>query len=87
MSTPTKKKKYQVTLTIADKKYAGKGESVFEALNEIKLSGKIVSRGTISVSYGEKKAEKIMYVHQLKRTFYSELSKQIWGKRFETMLV
>lgn len=75
MPTTTKKKAVKeprctVVVTINGKSYTGKGNTVLEALRSIPKPAKIMAKGTVKVSDGDKSNEIQLTTVRMKRLFY-----------------
>lgn len=81
---PSKTKEYTVTVSL-DKKYTGKGLTMFEALKAIPEPIKIVSKGMVKVSYGDKKLEESWMPVKIRRLF-RPLSQQVMAKQLDYLL-
>jgi len=78
---------YKAVLTMAGNNYIGKGKTLFEAMDAIKLEWhNIKAKGVFKISKGKLSAEKLFYLKQLKRIYANKLTKQLWAKRLELFL-
>ena len=55
---------------------------MLEALNNLEQPPKIVSKGILRIQVGDKKRERPMVIHQMKRLFYP-LAQQVIAKQLE----
>ena len=69
------------------KEYKGEGDSVYDAISNIPLDWtQIKTKGTIKVSQGKKKAEKLFYAQMLKAIFASKMRRMAWAKNLNFLL-
>ena len=81
------KPKYQAILEMVGLKYTGEGETLFDAINAIKLEWHdIKGKGVMTIIYGKQKAEHLFYIKQLKMIFANKIAKQMWAKRLALFL-
>ena len=59
------------SLQYAGKKLVGKGKTPLEALRAIPVPDKIMSKGILTITQGDKKKELLFYPAKLKRIFYA----------------
>lgn len=78
---------FEVTLTIGDKEFKSKGETLFEALMDIN-PGKtdITYKGIFVIKKNKKIHEQLMFVAPLRRFFFGDLPRKIWAKRWEVAM-
>ena len=63
-------KAYSVTLKLEDgREFSGKGDTLLEAMSQIKLDEIIVNLGTLTVTYKDKKVEQVVNASRLQRMF------------------
>ena len=81
------KNEYKAILEMAGNKYEGKGETIFDAMNAIKLEWHdIKAKGVFIILHGNQKAEKLFYLPQLKRIFANDLTMRMWAKNLSLFL-
>lgn len=82
-----KPKAYSVFLDVSGKKVKLKGDTIFEALDQIKPAI-VKSKAVIVVRKGKAKTKEIiLYPHQLKRLAVSKTMKLIMEKRLNDLLI
>lgn len=62
--------KYVISLQLGGKTLVGKGATTLEALRNIPVPEKIVGKGIIEITHGDKKKEMLFMPARLKRLFY-----------------
>lgn len=73
---------FKIKLEMLGKEYAGKGETIQEAIEDIGLTGfDIKAKGLITVKKGRKKAERLLYLPQLRRMMTTKLGRQLLAKQ------
>lgn len=76
-----KSDKYILTITLGDDVLKGEGNTALQALKSIKQPVKIFTKGTIRLTYKDKKMEQTWLPFRIKRLFYpiaqSLLAKQL----------
>ena len=85
---------FTATLTVQDyhsevpeKSYAGSGDTIFDAISNIPFDrSKFKIKAVLTVSDGEKKAERLFYVAKLKAIFASKPIRQVYAKQFQMLL-
>lgn len=75
------KNKYSVIIKTNHDTYEGTGETAVEALRSIPKPLKVMWRAMVSVTYGKKKIETLMYPVRLKRLFYNKMFQEIHMKK------
>lgn len=70
-------KKYSLKIETVGKTYEAKGDTPLEALLSIPKPLKVMYRGIVTLSQGDKKVETIMWPVRLKRLFYNKLFQQV----------
>ena len=75
---------YSVSLAVNDKTFVSAGETIIEALNNIKIEPtrgvlKIYTKGILKVRKGDKEVERLLFIRQMSRLFgeASKLGKEI----------
>lgn len=86
VDAPNEEKKYSLTLTLSDKTYSATGDTVLEAITQIKPE-KIRSKGVFTVTKGTQKKEGQMFVIKLKHLLGNNLAKIIWSHRIEKSFI
>lgn len=81
----SEKSKYNVVLKIDSKEYKASGDSVYDAINKLKLE-KITYKGLLKVSKGKLTFEKLYFVPKLRLLLGNDVAKQVAGKFFEQLL-
>lgn len=76
---------YFISLTFGDKVYEGSGTTLLDALKAVPVPVKIVSKGLLKVTDGEKKFEQMWVPVRIKRLF-RPLSQATQAKMLEYLL-
>lgn len=83
--TPIKTKKYKLTIDLAGSILKGSGGTALEALQSITKPVKIVTKGQVTMTCGDKKMTKIMQPVEVKKLFYP-LAQKIHAKKLDYLL-
>lgn len=68
---------FSVTITMGTDVYKGEGETALAALSVIPKPVKIMAKGVVRITDGEKVKEVLMYPLRLRRLFYNKLFQEI----------
>ncbi len=78
---------YKVVLVMAGNDYTGKGKTLLDALNDIKIDWiQIKAKGVIRVSKGKQSIERLFQMKQLRRIFVNKIMRLVGAKRLELFL-
>ena len=80
--SPLVKGDYHVSLTCGEDVYEGSGDSVIDAFQAMPLRPKVLSKGMLRVSHGEKKLERLLYPNQVRKVLGFRIQRAIWAKLF-----
>ena len=61
---------YLISLKLGDETYEGSGETSFQALQSVKKPAKLMGKGIVTITQGDKKKVRVLMPVQLKRLFY-----------------
>jgi len=81
----TEEKSFTVSLSLGDKIYTGYGENTLSALRSIVPPIKIFTKGTITVTDGQKQMKQTWMPVKLKRLFYP-LSQPVLAKQLTYLM-
>lgn len=70
IKNPYVKNLFVITIKLGNETYTSKGETMLEAVTSMELPRKIVTKGLLTVTHGEKKGEKMLMPLFLRRIFY-----------------
>lgn len=65
-----KKDLYSLLLTVGKEKYESSGETMLEALERLPKPETVFLLGTLTVSHGENKRERLLNVREVRRLFF-----------------
>jgi len=84
----TKKKKYKVVLKVLGKRWESKGETLLEALQDLKLTWEqIKGKGTLNIYVnGKKKHEHLFTMVIIRRILSNKIIKTHWAKSLEFLI-
>lgn len=77
---------YEISLKLGDKLIKGAGTTVLEALQSMPKPAKIMAKGVLTLSKGDKKEEQLMYPPRIKRLFYSPSLLSVIAKQLSKTL-
>ncbi len=80
-----KEKTYSLNLSLGDKTYKGKGETMLEALKDLKMPVKIMSKAILTISDGERSYGLDYLPLKTKRLFWKN-AQPILAKQFMMLL-
>ena len=79
--------KYKVVLKVLGERWEAKGETMLEALQNLKLSWEqIKGKGTLTVYKGNKKHEHLMNMSLIRKILSNKIVKIYWVKNLEKLL-
>jgi hypothetical protein len=78
-------KPYLLSLSVADHTYKGEGDTILEALEQIKPTV-IKGKAVFNLTFGDLSSELVMYPLVLKRLFVNKISREIFQKRMGAAL-
>ncbi len=73
-------KKYKLTLEVGGQVSKAEGETMLEALNNLKRPEFIKTKGILRAEYGELKAVRLMNIVRIKRLFGKDFVRQVQAK-------
>lgn len=77
----------KVTLEVNNETYEGKGKTVLDALEDVKITyPEIKTKGTVKLSHGKKKSERFMPLLQMRRVFANKTRKAGLAHQLESLL-
>ncbi len=72
---------FTITLKLGDRTYQSTGASALEALRTLQHPAKIVSKGFLTVTHGDKKREHFLMPARAKRLFYNPSAQAVIAKQ------
>jgi hypothetical protein len=77
---------FSISLTLGDKNYTSSGTTALEALIALKHPEKIMGKGVVTLTQGDKTKTLLFYPQRLKRLFYNSKLQAIQAKQLAMLL-